>query len=52
MRDVHPFDLISDCAFQQVADLEQVADLQDAIEANGGINSFDYTGYSGLGYSD
>ena len=47
-----PFDLISDFAFQQVADLEQVADLQDAIEANGGINSFDYTGYSGLGYSD
>merc|ERR1711992_326126 len=36
---------------KQVADLEQVADLQDAIEANiGGINSFDYTGYSGLGY--
>ena len=40
--------------FQQVSDLEQVADLQDAIEANGGgINSFDYNvGYSGLGYSD
>merc|ERR1719464_1795704 len=39
---------------KQVSDLEQVADLQDAIEANGGgINSFDYNvGYSGLGYSD
>merc|ERR1712088_27182 len=38
---------------KQVSDLEQVADLQDAIGANGGgINSFDYIGYSGLGYSD
>merc|ERR1711997_1168390 len=37
---------------RQVSDLEQVAGLQDAIKERGGANSFDYVGYSGIGYSD